>query len=270
MDKDGEAVSTKNVAIEVRALYKSFSGAHGLSHALSDVTFSVGRSEIVSLVGPSGCGKSTVLNVLAGFEQPSSGRVAVAGVEVTKPGPDRGMVFQTPTLFPWFSVWENIIYGPKRQGKSPIAYIDDARNLIRTVGLTGFERHYTYQLSGGMAQRVAIARALICRPNVLLLDEPFGALDAQTRLVMQRLLLDVWSEYKTTILFVTHDVEEAVFLSDRVLVMGKGPGRIVAEIPVDLGRPRDIEIIMTPAFAGIRRNILDLIFDRRYAGIPAV
>jgi len=253
-------------AIEVAALGKRFGSPQGEVAALDNVAFSVGRSEIVSLVGPSGCGKSTVLNIIAGFDRPTMGEVRVEGATVGAPGPDRSMVFQTPSLFPWFSVFENVVYGPKRRGARKAEYTADAERLIDAVGLAGFERYYPYQLSGGMAQRVAIARALICRPKVLLLDEPFGALDAQTRLTMQRLLLDVWAAYRTTILFVTHDVEEAVFLSDRVLVMTARPGRIVATIDVPFARPRDLSLITAPEFAELRRAVLDLIFERDRSG----
>lgn len=236
-----------------------FTSRHGTTTALSNVSFVVRPAEIVTLVGPSGCGKSTILNLVAGFEAPSEGTITVDGVPVVKPGADRAMVFQTPALFPWFTVFNNIVYGPKRHGVPQQRYKEDATKLISSVGLQGFEGHYPYQLSGGMAQRVSIARALIGRPKALLLDEPFGALDAQTRLVMQRLLLQVWDAYKATILFVTHDVEEAVFLSDRVIVMDGRPGRINEDIAVDLPRPREVAIVTSAHFSSIRRRILGLI-----------
>jgi NitT/TauT family transport system ATP-binding protein len=245
-------------AIEARDLGMRFTARHGETNALADTSFAVGPSQIVSLIGPSGCGKSTILNLIAGFDHPTSGWIKVDGTLVKRPGSDRAMVFQTPALFPWFTVLENVIYGPKRLGVAREKYLDDARSLIDAVGLTGFERHYPYQLSGGMAQRTAIARALIGRPRVLLLDEPFGALDAQTRLIMQLLLLQIWEQYKTTIVFVTHDVEEAVFLSDRVMVMEGRPGTISMEVVVDLPRPRTVELLTTPAFGTLRRQILGL------------
>jgi NitT/TauT family transport system ATP-binding protein len=252
---------TSAAAIDVRDVSMQFESRQGTTVALAEVSFIVGATEIVSLVGPSGCGKSTVLNLVAGFARPTDGTITVEGRPVMKPGPDRAMVFQKPALFPWFNVFDNIVFAPKRHGIPAARYRADAERLIAAVGLTGFEKHYPYQLSGGMAQRVSLARALMERPRALLLDEPFGALDAQTRVAMQRLLLQVWDQFRTTILFVTHDVEEAVYLADRVLVMDRRPGRIKAVITVDLARPRALSLVTTPEFSAIRAAILRLIFD---------
>jgi NitT/TauT family transport system ATP-binding protein len=248
-------------AVDVTKIFKSTSTSQRDVLALDRFSFTANASEIVAIVGPSGCGKSTMLNIIAGFEPASSGGVRVYDVPVTEPGPDRGILFQTPALFPWFSVFENIVYGPKRRGVPKEVYTKDALALIEAVGLQGFETSYPYQLSGGMGQRAAIARAIICRPKVLLLDEPFGALDAQSRLGMQRLLLEIWGKYQSTILLVTHDVEEAVFLAHRVLVMSKRPGTLRAEVKVEFGI-RDMDGLTTPQFAAIRRHILQLIFEQ--------
>jgi NitT/TauT family transport system ATP-binding protein len=256
-----EARGLNRPVIEIRRLSKKFLARQNEVLAVDNVDLVVQPAQIVSIVGPSGCGKSTVLNIVAGFESASSGEVLVAGAPVKRPGPDRGMVFQTASLFPWYTVLQNIVYGPKRRGEPQKDYLREAANLIEAAGLGGFERHYPYQLSGGMAQRVAIARAFINRPRVLLLDEPFGALDAQTRLVMQRLLLAMWRDYQMTVIFVTHDVEEAVFLSDRVVVMSARPGRIIADIGVDLDRARELDVVTTPHFIDLRRRILELILS---------
>lgn len=227
--------------------------------AVQNIAFSISDQEIVCLVGPSGCGKSTILNLIAGFEQPSRGRIVVSDRLVDDAGPDRMVVFQTPALFPWMTVWDNVIFGPRMQGVQPARYVPDAERFITAVGLEKFISHYPYQLSGGMRQRVQIARALLNRPEVLLMDEPFGALDFQTRLAMQELLLKVWVEFKPTIVFITHDVEEAVFLGDRVLVMSKRPGRIKEDISVPFCKPRTFELLTDSQFVQIKERVLHLI-----------
>jgi NitT/TauT family transport system ATP-binding protein len=228
--------------------------------ALSDVSLTIGQSEFVCLLGPSGCGKSTILNLVAGFEQPSSGDVRIDGEALAGPGPDRGMVFQQPQLFPWLTVVDNITFGPRMAGRRAEDYAPPARRYMQLMGLTGFEGHYPYELSGGMQQRVALARAWIGEPKLFLMDEPFGALDAQTRLMMQELLLRVWDRSRTTVLFVTHDIDEALFLADRICVMTSRPGRIKESLDVDLARPRDYErVIFEDRYVRLKQHILHVI-----------
>jgi len=213
--------------------------------AVRGVDLSLAAGEFVSIVGPSGCGKSTLLNVVAGFTRPSEGHARLDGEEITGPGPDRGVVFQQYSLFPWLTVRGNVEYGLRARGLPRAERTRVADDLLARCGLSAFARHYPEQLSGGMRQRVGIVRALANEPRVLLLDEPFGALDAQTREVMQALLLDIWQRFRTTVLFITHDIEEAVFLSDRVCAMSARPGRILADLPVPLPRPRDHDMTRT-------------------------
>ena len=216
--------------------------------------------EFVCLLGPSGCGISTALNIMACFDMPTSGNVLLDGHPIEKPGIDRGVVLQEPTLYPWLKVIENITFGPRMNNASSQEYTEKAKRYIDLVGLKGFENHYPYELSGGMKQRVAIARAWINEPSVLLMDEPFGALDAQTRLVMQELLLNVWNELKTTVLFITHDVDEALCMGDRVFVMTARPGRVTMEVNVPFSRPRDPEtLIFSNEFVEIKKKIVHVI-----------
>jgi ABC-type nitrate/sulfonate/bicarbonate transport system ATPase subunit len=227
--------------------------------AVDGITLTIHEQEFACLLGPSGCGKSTVLNLVAGFERPTRGRVAVGGVSVTRPGPDRAVVFQEPALFPWLSVLDNITFGPKTQGQAAELYQPLARQYVDLVGLTGFEGRYPAELSGGMKQRVGIARVLVLRPAVLLMDEPFGALDAQTRSLMQELLLRVWEQAHQTVLFITHDVEEALLLADTVYVMTARPGRVKRRLRVDLPRPRTLEETTSATFNALKREVLALI-----------
>ncbi|HWC04280.1 MAG TPA: ABC transporter ATP-binding protein [Methylomirabilota bacterium] len=227
--------------------------------AVEGISLGIRPQEFACLLGPSGCGKSTVLNLVAGFEQPTRGEVTVGGKPVAAPGPDRAVVFQEPALFPWLTVVDNITFGPKTQGQPPTVYQPIAREYIELVGLTGFEGHYPAQLSGGMKQRVGIARVLVLRPEVLLMDEPFGALDAQTRTLMQELLLRVWERAHQTVLFITHDVEEALLLADTVYVMTARPGRVKRRLVVDLPRPRTIEETTSATFNALKREVLALI-----------
>jgi NitT/TauT family transport system ATP-binding protein len=234
--------------------------AHGAEVvALDGIDLAIRNKEFATLLGPSGCGKSTLLRIVAGLARPSRGAVRLDGKAITGPGQDRGMVFQSYTLFPWLTVKENIRFGLDLAGLSRGEQDRVAREFIEKVGLRGFENAYPKGLSGGMKQRVAIARALANNPDILLLDEPFGALDAQTRSLMQELLTQVWEELHKTILFVTHDVEEAIFLSDRVFVMTARPGRIKAEIEIPLKRPRTYEMKATEAFSNLKLQALALI-----------
>ncbi len=210
---------------------------------LENISLQVNKGEFVVLLGPSGCGKSTILNLVAGFNRPDTGKVLCAGKAVDKPGPSRGMIFQQPNLFPWLSVLQNVTFGPRLHKHDKSQTTAHALDWLKRVGLSGFENHAPWQLSGGMKQRVALARAWLPEPEVLLLDEPFGALDAQTRMMMQELLREAWLETKTTLLFVTHDVEEALFLADRIIIMSSRPGKIVDDITLPFGRERDIETL---------------------------
>jgi NitT/TauT family transport system ATP-binding protein len=226
---------------------------------LQDVSISIFPGEFVCLLGPSGCGKSTLLGSLAGHIAPSRGRILLDGEPIRGPHPDRGLVFQHHTLFPWKKVWDNVAFGLKMKGIARSERRHRAIELLELVGLAGFENSYPSQLSGGMQQRVEIARVLINHPRVMLMDEPFGALDAQTRLKMQELLLDVWSRIETTIVFITHDIDEALFLADRILVMSPRPGRIIEEIRLDFARPRQTELVTSPEFMQLKRHCLELL-----------
>lgn len=229
--------------------------------ALDDVSLKVAKNEFCVIVGPSGCGKSSLLYLAAGLNDATSGSIKVDGREVIEPGPDRGMVFQSYTLFPWLTVRANIEYGPKRKGLPAEQRRQIVDQYLNEVGLAPFADHYPAQLSGGMKQRVAIARALANDPAVLLMDEPFGALDSQTRGTMQKLLLRVWERQQKTVLFVTHDIDEALVLGDRVLVMTARPGKIKAEINVGIPRPRSMDVILEPDFIALKRRILGLLHD---------
>jgi len=227
--------------------------------AIDEIDLKIRNQEFATLLGPSGCGKSTLLRIVAGLSKPTHGVVRLDGDVISGPGQDRGMVFQSYTLFPWLTVKENIQFGLEISGAPKTRQEEIGREFVEKVGLKGFEQSYPKGLSGGMKQRVAIARALANNPAILLLDEPFGALDAQTRALMQELLTQVWEELHKTILFVTHDVEEAVFLSDRIFVMTARPGKIKAEIAVPLDRPRNYEIKSTDAFLALKKQALRLI-----------
>jgi NitT/TauT family transport system ATP-binding protein len=234
---------------------KTYPGPAGV-RALDDVNFSVGEGEFVALLGPSGCGKSTLLNLVAGFEDLTEGTMTFDDRPVIRPGPDRGVVFQEASLLPWLSVWDNVVFGPQVQKIAKVDYEPRAREMLRIVGLENFHAALPVQLSGGMRQRVGIARVLVMEPRALLMDEPFGALDAQTRLSMQQLLLDVWQKLKTTVLFVTHDIDEAILLADRVCVMTARPGRITRDIPITLGRPRSIDDLTSADFTQFKAMIM--------------
>lgn len=227
--------------------------------AVDRVSVDIESGEFLCIVGPSGCGKSTVMNAIAGFEFPTEGTVSLDGIAIEGPGADRGMVFQQPTLFPWKNVRENVAHGPRMHNKSNAEANSIADGLLEMVGLSAFADSRPQTLSGGMQQRTAIARALANTPSVLLMDEPFGALDAQTRLMMQESLLKIWSEIRPTVVFVTHDIDEAIFLADRIIVMSASPGRILREITVDLPRPRAAEMTLDASFVALKRQCMDLI-----------
>ena len=246
-------------AIELRGVWKEFVKGERRVLAVEGVDLTVHTQEFAVLLGPSGCGKSTLLNLVAGFEQASRGEVIAGGERVTAPGPSRAVVFQEPALFPWLPVYDNVVFGPKTQGRSEGEYRPRAERILEQVGLAGFGAHYPAELSGGMKQRVGIARVLVMEPAMLLMDEPFGSLDAQTRTLMQELLLRVWERHHQTVLFITHDVEEALLLADTVCVMTARPGRIKRRIAVGLPRPRPIEVTTSPEFNALKREVLALI-----------
>ncbi|HEY3431875.1 MAG TPA: ABC transporter ATP-binding protein [Rhodocyclaceae bacterium] len=226
--------------------------------AVERISANIVPGQFVCLLGPSGCGKSTLLGAVAGHIPVAAGSLTLDGETIKGPHPDRGLVFQHHTLFPWKKVVDNVAFGLKMQGVSLAERRARARELLDLVGLSGFENKYPIQLSGGMQQRVEIARVLINQPRVLLMDEPFGALDAQTRWVMQQLLLDVWARVQTTVLFVTHDIDEAILLGDRILVMSHRPGRIREDLVIDAPRPRGQEWVTSDEFVRLKRHCLEL------------
>jgi len=227
--------------------------------AVNDASLEIMPGEFVCLLGPSGCGKSTLMNTVAGFVDPTSGSVKVDGVDVDRPGQDRGMVFQQHSLFPWKTVCDNVAFGPLMAGEGIDTARSTARSLLEMVGLSAYEKRFPGVLSGGMKQRVGIARALANYPSVLLMDEPFGALDAQTRAMMQENLLQIWDEFGITVIFVTHDIDEAVFLADRVVVMSASPGRLIADIKIELPRPRSPEMVTSEDYIKAKKQCMDLI-----------
>jgi NitT/TauT family transport system ATP-binding protein len=243
--------------LTVSRLNKSF----GDLAALRSIDLSVERGEFISVVGPSGCGKTTFLRIVAGLEHATSGEVSLDGRLVREPGTDRGFVFQNDSLLPWRTAFANAIIGREVAGKIGPADRERTMELLKLVGLEGFESYHPRQLSGGMRQRVNLARALAIDPEILLMDEPFAALDAQTREIMQAELLRIWERGQKTVLFVTHQIDEAVFLSDRVLVFARRPGRIQAEIKISLPRPRTLEIKRTPEFVAMVDRIWKMIED---------
>ena len=236
---------TAALPLVISGVDRRFEGPSGTVHALANVDLTIAPSEIVSIVGPSGCGMSTLLRMVAGFDTPTEGRILLGGNPITAPGADRGIVFQHPQLYPWLNVLDNVVFGPRMRGVPRDIFMPAAERYIEIVGLKGFERHFPYQLSGGMRQRLQIARVLINEPNILLMDEPFGALDYQTRLEMQKLLLNLCAELAPTVLFITHDIDEAVFISDRIYVMSARPGRIADTLDVPIARPRIYETVTT-------------------------
>ncbi len=252
-------------AIDLRNVQITFGTGRTAVTAVQDISLQVRPGEFLCVLGPSGCGKSTIISSIAGFQSIHSGALFVDGETVGGPGSDRGVVFQQPTLFPWKTVHGNVDYGLKMRGVSRGERKDRVEEILRRVGLEEFGRHYPSQLSGGMQQRVGLARVLINRPRVMLMDEPFSALDAQTRLMMQELLLEVWSEYQMTVLFVTHDIDESVYLGDRVAILTRRPGRIKALIDIDLPRPRTFDMLTWPDFMDIKKRSLSLVREETLA-----
>lgn len=242
-----------------RHITHHFYNAKGALRVLDDLSLSLNHNEFGTIVGTSGCGKSTFLNMVAGLLQPESGELLLDGEPITAPGRDRGLVFQSYTLFPWKTVRQNVLFALKKSHMPRKAKLELADYYINKVGLSGFEDAYPSELSGGMKQRVAIARALVYNPSMLLMDEPFGALDAQTRGLMQELLVRVWEEQQTTVLFITHDVEEAVFLSDRVFVFTARPGSVKRVIDIPIEHPRSYETTTTPEFNQLKREVVETI-----------
>ena len=255
--------------LEVRGLEKVFEGKRPV-HALGPFSLSLAENEFVSIVGTSGCGKSTLLMVAAGLTDPTAGEILVDGEPIAGAGRDRGVVFQTYTLFPWMTSRGNVEFALRGERLSSADRRRVATENLELVGLGKFADAYPRQLSGGMKQRVAIARALCYRPRILLMDEPFGALDAQTRLLMQELLTRIWEAHRLTVLFITHDVDEAVYISDRVVVMTNQPGRLKEEVAITLPRPRTIEVQETPEFLALRHRILTSIRQESLAKEPGL
>ncbi|MGN8346252.1 ABC transporter ATP-binding protein [Pseudomonas sp. SMV71] len=236
--------------------------------AVQGLDCQIEAGQFVCVLGPSGCGKSTLLGALAGHLQPRTGTLNVDGTAVSGPSPQRGMVFQQHTLFPWRTVRDNVAFGLKMRGLGKAERHRAADEILALVGLKDFAGHWPDQLSGGMQQRVEIARVLVNRPRLLLMDEPFGALDALTRLHMQELLLDVWTRIRTTVVFVTHDIDEALFLADRLLVMSPRPGRIIEDLRLDFARPRTTELVTSPEFSRLKRHCLELLRHEEGRQLP--
>ncbi|MBN3831431.1 ABC transporter ATP-binding protein [Burkholderia sp. Ac-20344] len=260
-------LKTRDVILDVRHVGKRFPSPQGECVALDDISFRTYRREFVCVIGPSGCGKSTLIRILAGLDAQTSGEVLLDGKPVHGPGADRGMVFQGYTLFPWLTVKKNVMFGLRMNGSSSGEAEREALQWLDLVGLTRFADVYPHQLSGGMKQRVAIARALANRPRILLMDEPFGALDAQTRARMQTHLLDIWRNIDVTILFITHDLDEAIFLADRILVLKANPGGVQELIEVPVPRPRDYAQVNTPEFIATKARLEALIHPKEAVAV---
>ena len=254
-----ERIRQRPVVLNVDDLKKSF-GPPEHEHVVFDhVSFDIHRREFITIIGPSGCGKSTFIRIAAGLDESSGGEIRLDGKPIHGPGPDRGMVFQGYTLFPWRTVKQNVMFGLEMQGSETAIAESEARQWLEMVGLSRFEDSYPHELSGGMKQRVAIARALANNPKVLIMDEPFGALDALTRCKMQSYLLQIWKRVDVTILFITHDLDEAIYLSDRILVLGVNPGGVREFIENPVPRPRTVEQFLSPEFLALKARLDDLI-----------
>lgn len=255
-----QRIRERPVILEVRGLKRSFGSRDGREHTVFDgLDLDIHRREFITVIGPSGCGKSTFIRIVAGLDEASAGVVRLNGSPITGPGADRGMVFQGYTLFPWLTVKRNVMFPLRLKGMSDLTAEESARSWLHMVGLGAFENSYPHQLSGGMKQRVAIARALANEPRILIMDEPFGALDAQTRSQMQRYLLQIWKQVDVTILFITHDLDEAIFLSDRILVLGTNPGGMREMMLNPVPRPRTLAQFLSPEFLSIKARLETLI-----------
>ncbi len=247
--------------LEIKDVTVRFETKSGQVTALEDISLAVADREFSVIVGPSGCGKSTLLRLVAGLQPATAGVALLEGRPIRGPSVERGMVFQSYTLFPWLTVEKNVQFGPALKGTPPAERDAIAKKFLDQVGLSGFEKAYPEQLSGGMRQRVALARALANDPKILLMDEPFGALDSQTRSLMQELLVGIWEQAHKTVLFITHDIEEAIFLADHVYVMSARPGRIKKQIKITIPRPRTLEVLTSPEFVAFKRDILDVMYE---------
>ena len=250
-----ERIYARPVILEAKKLSQVFSAGKARRTVLNQLDLKIHKREFICVIGPSGCGKSTFSRVVAGLDDYTSGELLVDGQPIHGPSPERGMVFQGYTLFPWKTVKENVMFGPKMKGQSHATAEAHAREWINIIGLEKYENHYPNELSGGMKQRVAIARALVNEPKILLMDEPFGALDPHTRQKMQRHLMDLWQNIDITIIFVTHDMDEAILLADRIVALKANPGEIKEIIEVDLPRPRSPELLLTPEFKRLRERV---------------
>ncbi len=260
-----QRIRQRPVILSVRDLKKSF-GSNGSTQVVFDhVSLEIHRREFICVVGPSGCGKSTLIRIVAGLDEATGGEILLDGKAVAGPGPDRGMVFQGYTLFPWLTVKRNVMFGLKMQGKDDSVAESEARQWLDMVGLSKFENLYPHELSGGMKQRVAIARALANNPRILIMDEPFAALDAQTRAQKQAYLLQIWKKVDATILFITHDLDEAAYLADRILVMGTNPGGVVEFIENPVPRPRNSDQFISPEFLSLKKRLEEHIHPRTEA-----
>lgn len=255
----GKTRKMKNKTVKGHILIDDVNVIFGDVVAVKEASLEIQPGEFVCLLGPSGCGKSTLMNTVAGFVRPTSGITKVDDKPIDQPGQDRGMVFQQHSLFPWKTVCDNVAFGPLMDGKSIENARSTALSLLEMVGLSAYAKKFPGVLSGGMKQRVGIARALANYPSVLLMDEPFGALDAQTRAMMQENLLQIWEEFGITVIFVTHDIDEAVFLADRVVVMSASPGRLIADIKIEIPRPRSSEIVTSEGYIKAKKKCMDLI-----------
>jgi NitT/TauT family transport system ATP-binding protein len=254
-----QKIRQRPVALAVNDLEKTFGPADHRHVVFDGITLDIHRREFITIIGPSGCGKSTFIRIAAGLDEATSGRMLLDGEPLGGPGPDRGMVFQGYTLFPWRTVKENVMFGLEMQGRSAAEAEGTAREWLEMVGLSRFEDSYPHELSGGMKQRVAIARALANNPRVLIMDEPFGALDALTRCKMQSYLLQIWRRVDVTILFITHDLDEAIYLADRILVLGVNPGGVREFIENPVPRPRSVAQFLSPEFLALKARLDDLI-----------
>ena len=265
-----EQIYQRPVILEAKKLTQVFQHGKTQRTVLNQLDLKIHKREFICVIGPSGCGKSTFSRVVAGLDPYHSGELLVDGQPITGPSPERGMVFQGYTLFPWKTVKENVMFGPLMKGSSHASAEAHAREWINIIGLEKYENQYPHQLSGGMKQRVAIARALVNQPKILLMDEPFGALDPHTRQKMQKHLMDLWQNIDITIIFVTHDMDEAILLADRIVALKANPGEIKEIIEVDLPRPRNAELMLTPEFKRLREHVDALVHAQEEELDPAL